>query len=242
MPCSHSCNCYVEGNRGLEGEGVGTAASPFIVEPSAGRWIGRTVATFADLPTEAAEEDGQFAFIVDEQVFYEYDSATTTWRAVGPEWRQTFPANLTLDAAAGVYNETPEFITLTPGNWKVAANCVLNGTMDKPTVGGSPGQSLDFITVEVQLFDAVPVGGFVFDATEQIVSNFAFNTADAEEYGFDLPFAEDLSLQAIITVPVIGPDRHMGIRAKRSIEAGGTWQLLSLDIAAVRVSWHDYTI
>lgn len=247
--CSDDCTCYVEGERGLRSDGTGSASDPYTPQPDTGRWIGRTVNTEGVLPEESAVEDGQLAIVKSTHTLWRFHGAELEWEGVGPEWRQTYPADLNLPGPSDT-GWPSESLELDAGFWFICANGYFSGSMDMPVLPATtpPATATTYQAQfnAIQLFDATehPLYDEQLDGCFITVDSFSFQTSDGVQFGYNKSFDIPFQLQAIASV---ASGTHL-IQITGLIGAGdsgpypGDYNLKGMDIAAIRVANHDFTV
>lgn len=79
--CNDSCNCLLEGDDGIEVDGLGSAASPYVIGTEDGRLIPYAMTAAERTALSVTDDDiGLIAYETDTGIAWAYDGAAEGWR------------------------------------------------------------------------------------------------------------------------------------------------------------------
>lgn len=228
--CRDGCQCLIEGERGLEGDGLGDALHPFTVGPAQQRTIPSTVDTLNDLDFSAPEEEvGQVALVRDTGLIYGYNVFAdppahfleVAWQATAPDWGQWEPRDMSLPQLDSPADS--EDMELRPGMWDFH----LSGYVVCEVAAG------DWTVFSLALWDEE--SGLEYDEARVIVANDS-GTARAQTGTF--------TLQAIVssgagsTNPA-DTDKRMILNCQRLTADDNSGNVVQIKARAVRLASHS---
>lgn len=179
--CTDACDCYLEGERGLEGNGIGTDGNPFTWGAAPDRTVPKTVSTAASLGTPNVIDIGRLAHTIDTGLVHAYQPLTeggltgSHWTVAG-DWNEFLPPDQTVPILG-------EFVsyrmgTVRAGMWDVVVTgyCVVDCEPNSLTV------------VVIYLYDVT--SGTVFRQTR---------TTHAEDSGFQNARTMPFTVQHVVS-------------------------------------------
>lgn len=147
--CTEGCDCVLEGERGIEGNGIGIDAHPYLIGPAPERTIPQTAGTVAALGTPADEEQGQLGYVTGTGVVHAYAAGVDPFaggqQPIGANGAEFLLPDLTVPLAGVAAAQ--EVATLPPGMWDVIITA--HGAVE--LVAGSP-----FVVLGLRLYSAAP--------------------------------------------------------------------------------------
>lgn len=155
--CSDSCECLVDGDRGILVTGTGDADTPYIVSPDVKRDLTLWVTTRSELPTLTVAETGTLAFAEDSGILWHWNGIG--WRSQGAEWYRADFGGLVVDV---VNTDSPGFVVAGAASFAIWAKGWFDVTVPAGTVWAplyanlkrtDSGALLDSCQVSVSNFD-----------------------------------------------------------------------------------------
>lgn len=222
--CNDDCNCEVEGDRGLEANGIGTPGDPFTVSPETARTIPRTVATFADLPVLADEEAGQLAWVQDTNLLYAWSivgasSLFTGWQVVAPPWIEAADPSMSIPVV-GVPVTSTATMDLPQGRWDITAK----GYIDAVVPAGA------YLALEIDLVDTV--SGLIYD--QQIAS--VWNDGVGDAYRATCWSLQRIKSSGVGSTSPADTLKTISVRAGRLTGDASTGDIVDIKMKAVKVA------
>lgn len=247
MTCPEFCACHTEGDRGLRGDGTGTAGDPFVVLPDDGYTIPYTVPG-PGLPGAGALDVGWLVWQRDIHRLAVFN--TTGWEIVAPEWRATYPNPFTLSAIAGTWEPSDKSINIGSGAWLITGVANVFGSVDPLDPGDpsfpTPGNSVTYVQpVTAALYDVGANATIGYDQTLYTPNRTTFVDSGG---GVLNPGAQFVLPYTFVTVVVIPPASGMDISMRfRRGKPGdpfildGSYDADAVEVRALRMAEYDFT-